>query len=133
MFDLLVPFQKQYRENVEKRMPSSFISANNKDVLFLLSTKKYLGNLFKTIISYEVQLNKIKENLSEVKSQIGNIFNKIDYSGLGFISDMELFIYLENARIKCNKFQNDLIFIRFDKNKDGRIEMWEIEEELSPS
>ena len=133
LFDLLVPFQKQYRENVEKRMPSSFFSTNNKDVLFLLSTKKYLGNLFKTIISYEVQLNKIKENLSEVKSQIGIIFNKIDYSGLGFISDMELFIYLENARIKCNKFQNDLIFIRFDKNKDGRIEMWEIEEELSPS
>ena len=46
---------------------------------------------------------------------------------------MELYLYLKNIGININELQSALIFIRFDKNRDGKIEMWEIEEELSPS
>ena len=59
-----------------------------------------------------------------------NIFNKIDKSGLGFISEIELFLYLQNSGIKCNETENGLIFKRFDKNKNEKIEIWEIEDEL---
>ena len=43
---------------------------------------------------------------------------------------MELYLYLKNSVIDCNELQNALVFIRFDKNRDGKIQIWEIEEEL---
>jgi len=132
-FDLLVPFQKNYRDNVERRIPSSFIPSYNKSEIFLLSTKIYLTNLFRLIISCEDQLNIIRENIIEAKIQIEKIFNKIDSNGLEYISDMELYLYLKNSGIDCNELQNALVFIRFDKNRDGKIQIWEIEEELTPS
>ena len=132
-FDLLVPFQKKYRDNVERRIPSSFIPIYNKNDIFLLSTKIYFTNLFRLIISCEDQLNIIKENIVEDKIQIEKIFNKIDNIGLGYISDIELYIYLKNNGIIYNELQNSLAFIRLDKNRDGKIELWEIEEELCTS
>lgn len=132
-FDLLVPFQKKYRDNAERRIPSSFIPSYNKSEIFLLSTKIYLTNLFRLIISCEDQLNIIRENIIEAKIQIEKIFNKIDSTGLEYISDMELYLYLKNSGIDCNELQNALVFIRFDKNRDGKIQIWEIEEELTPS
>ena len=131
-FDLLVPFQKKYRDNVERRIPSSFIPTYNKSDIFLLSTKIYLVNLFRLIISCEDQINIIKENIVSINTQTERLFNKIDNSGLGFISDMELYIYLKNKGIICDELQNALIFIRLDKNRNGKIELWEMEEELSP-
>ena len=132
-FDLLVPFQKKYRDNAERRIPSSFIPVYNKSDIFLLSTKIYLINLFRLIISCENQLNIIKENIVEVKIQIEKIFNKIDNNGIGYISDVEFYIYLKNNEIISNELQSSLVFIRLDKNRDGKIELWEIEEELCPS
>ena len=132
-FDLLVPYQKKYRDNVERRIPSSFIPPYNKTEIFLLSTKIYLVNLLRLIISCEDELNIIRENIVGVNTQSEKIFNKIDNSGLGYISDMELFLYIKNNGMDYNELQNALAFIRFDKNRDGKIEIWEIEEELSPS
>ena len=132
-FDLLVPFQKVYRDNAERRIPSSFIPSYNKAEIFLLSTKIYLTNLFRLIISCEDQLNILRENIIGVKTQLEKIFNKIDNTGLDYITDMELYIYLKNNGIECNELENSLIFIRFDKNRNGKVEIWEIEEELTPS
>ena len=132
-FDLLVPFQKKYRDNVERRIPSTFIPSYNKSEIFLLTTKIYLINLFRFIISCEDQLNIIRENTFGIKTQLERIFNKIDHTGLGYISDMELYMFLKNSGINCSELQNALAFIRFDKNRDGKIEIWEIEEELTPS
>ena len=132
-FDLLVPYQKKYRDNVERRIPSSFIPPYNKAEIFLLSTKIYLVNLLRLVISCEDQLNIIRENIVGINTQSEKIFNKIDSNGLGYLNDMELFLYFKNNGINCNEFQNSLAFIRFDKNRDGKIAIWEIEEELNPS
>ena len=61
-----------------------------------------------------------------------NIYRKIDKKLLGFFNERELLIYLRNCGINCNEIENGLIFIRFDKNKDEKVEFWEIEEELMP-
>ena len=42
-----------------------------------------------------------------------------------------LYMYLRNSGINCNEIENKLVFTKLDKNKDGKIEIWEIEEELS--
>ena len=132
-FDLLVPFQKKYRDNVERRIPSSFMPSYNKSDIFLLTTKIYLTNLIRLIISCEDQLNILRENIIGVNTQIEKIFKKMDHTGLGYITDIELINYLRDSGIKCNDLQSGLTFIRFDKNRDGKIQIWEIEEELTPS
>jgi len=132
-FDLLVPFQKKYRDNVERRIPSSFMPSYNKSDIFLLTTKIYLTNLIRLIISCEDQLNILRENIVGVNTQIEKIFNKMDHTGLGYITDIELLNYLKDSGIKCNDLQSGLTFIRFDKNRDGKIQIWEIEKELTPS
>ena len=132
-FDLLVPYQKKYRDNVERRIPSSFMPSYNKSDIFLLTTKIYLTNLIRLIISCEDQLNILRENIVGVNTQMEKIFNKMDHTGLGYITDIELLNYLRDSGIKCNDLQSGLAFIRFDKNRDGKIQIWEFEEELTPS
>ena len=90
----------------------------------MFCTKIYLSNLIRLIIECESELNFIKENIIGINIYLENIFNKIDKSGLGFISEIELFLYLQNSGIKCNEIENGLIFKRFDKNKNEKIEIW---------
>ena len=129
-FYLLTPFQKEYREKVEKEIKSCYKPKYNKSDVFLFCTKIYLSNLIRLIIECESELNFIKENIIGINIYLENIFNKIDKSGLGFISEIELFLYLQNSGIKCNEIENGLIFKRLDKNKNEKIEIWEIEDEL---
>lgn len=46
-FDLVTPFEKDYRIMVENRLPSTFTPSYNKSDVFLLSTKIYIQNLFR--------------------------------------------------------------------------------------
>ena len=131
-FDLLIPFSQEYRENLGKRIPTKFYPNYKKGNLFLLSTKIYLANLIRTIIESENELNIIKENIVGINVHLENIYRKIDKKLLGFFNERELLIYLRNCGINCNEIENRLIFIRFDKNKDEKVEFWEIEEELMP-
>ena len=44
---------------------------------------------------------------------------------------MQLLNYLEkNNLLKDNENEWDLVFIRFDKNRDGKVDYWELEDEL---
>ena len=131
-FDLLIPYLQEYQENLGKRMPACYCPNYKKGNLFLLSTKIYLANLIRTIIESENELNIIKENMVGINVHLENIFRKIDKNLLGFFNESELWIYLRNCGINCNDIENRLIFIRFDKNKDEKVEFWEIEEELMP-
>ena len=131
-FDLLIPYLHDYRENLDKRIPSCFCPVYKKSNIFLLSTKIYLANLIRTIIESENELNITKENTAEISVHFENIFQKIDKKFLGFFNEIELLMYLRNCGINCSEIENRLIFIRFDKNKDERVEIWEMEEELKP-
>ena len=131
-FDLLIPYSQENRENLGKRIPSCYYLNYKKGNLFLLSTKIYLANLIRTIIESENELNIIKENIVGINVHLENIFRKIDKNLLCFFNESELLMYLRNCGINCNEIENRLIFIRFDKNKDEKVEFWEIEEELMP-
>ena len=131
-FDLLIPFQKEFRNTIERRMPSYYHPAYNKSDIFLLSTKIYLVNLVRLIIESENELNIIKEDMSGIIVNLNKIFNKIDKNRLGYINAIELLLFLRNNGINCNEVEINLIFIRLDKNKDEKIEIWEFEKELKP-
>ena len=131
-FDLLIPFSQEYRENLGKGLPSCYCPNYKRANIFLLSTKIYLANLIRTIIESENELNIIKENMIGINVHLEKIFRKIDKNFLGFFNESELWMYLRNCGINCNEIENRLIFMRFDKNKDEKVEIWEIEEELMP-
>ena len=129
-FELLIPNNKKFRENCQIKFNAVIRPKNNKSDIFLLSTKIYLINLIRLIIQYENELNLIKKNIAGINMYLKDIFNKIDKSGLGFISDFEFLMYLRNCGINCNETEISLIFSKLDKNKNGKIELWEIEDEL---
>ena len=129
-FELLIPNNKKFRENCQIKFNAVIRPKNNKSDIFLLSTKIYLINLIRLIIQYENELNLIKKNIIRINMYLKDIFNKIDKSGLGFISDFEFLMYLRNCGINCNETEISLIFSKLDKNKNGKIELWEIEDEL---
>ena len=74
-FDLVTPFEKDYRTMVENRLPSSFSPQYNKADVFLLSTKIYLQNLFRLIISSENKLQGIRLGLcmNDARREVKNI------------------------------------------------------------
>ena len=130
--ELLVPFNYEFRDKIKSGLNSNFFPKFNKGNIFLLSTKVYFMNLFRTIIECENELNCIKMNtMGLINPQIENIFKRMDVNGFNFINENELLLYLINCGINCSEEENKLIFRRLDKNKDDKIEIWEIEEELS--
>ena len=133
-FDLLIPNEKKYRINSKKKFNAEICSKNHKNDndIFLLSTKIYLINLIRLLIQCENELNLIKKNIIGINIHLKHIFNKIDKGGLGYISDIEFLTYLKNCNINCSETEFILVFSKLDKNKNGKIEINEIEEELRP-
>ena len=130
-FDLVTPFEKDYRTMVENRLPSTFSPQYNKADVFLLSTKIYLQNLLRLIISSESKLEAMRLGLDNVRNNIRCIYGEIDRTGLGVISDLDLSAYLKKNGVFCSDRESGLAFIRFDRNRNGKVELWEIIDEVS--
>lgn len=132
-FDLVTPFEKDYRTMVENRLPSSFSPQYNKADVFLLSTKIYLQNLFRLIISSENKLQGIRLGLcmNDARREVKNIYCEIDRTGLGVISDLDLSAFFKRKGVYCSDRESGLAYIRLDRNRNGKVELWEISEEIS--
>ena len=130
-FDLIVPFEKNYRNMIENRLPSNFIPKYNKADVFMLSTKIYFQNLIRLIINLENKLEKLRYCLGDAKSQLNCIFKNMDRCKRGFITDEDLNIFLKCNGVCSTDREIGLAFIRFDKNRNGKVELWEIADELN--
>ena len=128
--DLLIPYEKYYRNMVESRIGINIFPENDKTNIFLLSTKNYFIKLINLIIECENKIEKLRYELIITRNQIKNIFRNIDSKGLGTITDIDLFNFLKNRGIDVNINECSLLFIRLDKNRDGKVECWELNEEL---
>lgn len=128
-FDMIVPFQRSYRNLVEERIP---ISNNPESILRILNknTISSLKILFICIIEFEYRLNDIRKRLRNLR--LMNLFNLIDINNLGYFDYSNLINYFKKNRIDFKQLDADLLFIRFDKNRNGKIEFKEIEEEFFP-
>ena len=129
-FDLIVPFEKDYRNMIERRNSTKNVPKFNKQNIFLQSTKNYFSSLINLIISCENKIENLRSDLNDVRNDINNIFWILDKYKIGNINDMDLNNYLKSRDIYINDIENSLLFIRLDKNKDGKIECWELNEEL---
>ena len=129
-FDLVVPFEKDYRDIVERRKCSKNFPQFNKANIFLERTKKYFSNLINLIIECENKIENLRSNLNDVRRNVEYIFQNIDKRNLGYINDIDLNNFLKLKEIYINNIDNCLLFIRLDKSKDGKVECWELNEEL---
>ena len=128
-FDLIVPFEKMFRTNVEKRLPRSCCPCKCLDA-FSLGTINSLKSLFNFIIRAENQINNIRRNMGTLRIKLRDIFGLIDKTKKGFFNNNDFLFYLQNEEITYNDKNSDLLFIRLDKNRNGKIDYREVEDEL---
>ena len=130
-FDIIVPFEKEFRTKVENRMPRSCCPCRAQDI-FDDRTLADLGNLFKLIIDSENEINNMRRLNGGLRANLKDIFGLVDNQRRGCFTDEELLDYLQNNGLLENNKAADLLFIRLDKNRNGKIFYPELEDELQP-
>ena len=129
-FDLLVPFNRRYREMVENRQPMPYKSTYKANEIFLEGTINHLKNILQYICLSEMNIEKERHKLIHNLNitNLDKIFYKIDENRKGFITPEDLSIYFQNYNIDLD---SALIFIRMDKDRDGIITLNDIINEIS--
>ena len=129
-FDMLIPFEKIYRDNIEQKTQKSF-SCEQSLNLISNETKEIMKNVFNIIINYEVEINEKRKDLLILKRKLKDIFYLFDKNDIGFFGFEEFKKYIEeNKLINDKNLNGDLLFIRFDKNRNGKIIFEELSDEF---
>ena len=131
-FDMIVPYEKDYRLMVENRRPNSCCPCRCPEALSV-GTRCDLKNVLQMIIDAERKLNDFKKQCVLLRARLGSIYANIDRNNLGYFFNDSLVEYLKNNGIYTVMRDADLLFIRLDRNRNGKIEQSEIRDELEPS
>ena len=128
-FDLIVPFSKYHRIMVDKR------KINEENVLFSPNdfsreTLDCIRNLFVSIFNGEFILNKMKESFTSLKIKFNDIFQLMDPIESGYLGEKELAVFLQKNGIFNNSSDCDLVFLRLNKARNGKIDFQEICDEI---
>ena len=128
-YDIITPFENNYKKIVENRK-SNYVCSCRNNTVFTLETKNCLKNLFLLIIENEKQLNDMKENYRILRGKINEAFNFIDIGHKGYFGEIDLSEFLKKNFVYTNKNDCDLLFNRLDKTKAGIVELEQFEYEL---
>ena len=124
-FDILVPFEKEFRQNVQKRLPKS----NCPQIVLSRELNNKLSNLFKFLIDFENKANIEKKSLN---IDYNEIFNELDTDKQGYFDFENFMDYLNGYNLIEGNLNPDLLYIRLDKNRNGIIDLEEFKEEMIP-
>jgi len=122
-FDMVVPFEKSPRLKVKNRKPKSPDNLSKKTI-------NDLKNVFELIIQSENDINNDRKNFGTLRLQLKVIFALIDKTGKGFFDIDELMVYLVDNNLAENNKGDDLLFIRLDKKRIGKVDFTLIDDEL---
>lgn len=127
-FDMLTPFEKNLRDLVEMRT-----STDNPDNDLLFETKNLIHDLLCLIMTYENQTENLRRNINLNRNILEMFFGLIDKEKKGYFTCEDLYYYVKNVwKVDIPKRKEcDLLFIRLDRRRNGRIELWEVENELT--
>ena len=128
-FDMVVPFEKEYRTRVENRIPNSCCPCRCPDV-FCFSTICSLRNLFNLIINSENDINNRRKLFGTLRLKLRDIFGLLDYLGRGYFTNSDLIVYLQNKGLFSSSKNADLLFIRLDKFRNGKVDYRNVEDEI---
>ena len=130
-FEMIVPVSKYHRLMVENRC----INKDLKDLYFEelnSETKQCIKNLFNEIFIGEFALNKERQNFTSLKNNFNAIFKLIDTKGKGSIGEKDFVLFIQNYDLFKNSNDCDLLFLRFNKLRNGKIEFQEMLDEIEP-
>ena len=128
-FDMLVPFEKQYRTMVENRIPKSCCPCRCPDV-FCFNTLCALRNVFNLIINSECDINNNRKLFGTLRLKLRDIFGLLDYLRRGHFTNSDLVVYLQNRGLFTSNKDADLLFIRLDKFRNGEVNFRNVEDEV---
>ena len=128
-FDIVVPFEKEYRTMVENRVPNSCCPCQSPKV-FSYNTIETLKELFNFIFDSENEINNMRRTFGTLRIKLRDIFGLLDYPRRGFFINSDLILYLQKECLMTTNKDADLLFIRLDKNRNGKIDFREVEDEL---
>ena len=130
-FELIVPFSKYHKMIVENRGINSFLKEINPDE-FNIETQRCIKNLFNEIFIGEYTLNKVKENFTSLKNKFSDVFKSIDCNDYGYIGEKDFAFYIQKNNLFKSGNDCDLLFLRFNKLRNGRIGIEEMLDEIKP-
>ena len=128
-FDMLVPYEKDYRNMVENRLPNSCCPCRCPDI-FCCGTLCALKNVFNLIIELENDINNNRRLFGTLRLKLKEIFRLLDYPNRGFFSNNDLIVYLQKNGIFISNKLADLLFIRLDRGRNGNVFYKDIEDEV---
>ena len=128
-YDIVVPFEKIYRDDVEKRIPKTKCN----EIILSREIHNSLNKLFKALIDLENRANIERKLLDNNSTMVEIIFNIFDNNNQGNFCFPNFINYLNSYGLLNNENLNpDLLYIRFDKKRNGRIDFEEFVDELEP-
>ena len=130
-FDIFVPFSEKYRSMSEKKSPNPCVNCGCPQY-FSNRTLSILKNLLDAIIKYENKFNFMRRGFTTLNLKLKKLFGKIDTGKKGAFSNDDLVVYMKKNRIFTDNKELDLLFIRLDKNRNGKIDFKEIYDETHP-
>jgi Ca2+-binding EF-hand superfamily protein len=122
-FDIVVPFELKIREDVEKRIPKS----NCPKIILSREIINSLKKLFKYLIEFETRVNIERKS---VNINVKEVFNIFDNNSEGFFYFPNFITYITNYGLLDDNINPDLLYIRMDKNRNGRIDFKEFVDEM---
>ena len=124
-YDIIVPFEKEYRLNIQKRLPKSNCPQSDlgKEI------NNMLNCLFKFLIDFENKANIEKKSLNV---NFKEVFNELDTEKQGFFTFENFLDYLNGYNLIEENINPDLLYIRLDKNRNGIIDLEEFADEMIP-
>ena len=124
-FDMLIPFEKEYRNDVDKRKQKKEILSED--------LKEILRKVFNEIIKYEYEINEMRKKFDILIMKLKDIFELFDKDKKGYFDFDEFIKYMnDNKLLEDTSLNADLVFIRFDKNRNGKIIFEELADEIQP-
>ena len=89
-----------------------------------------LKNVFNLIIRLERDINNDRKLFATLRLKLRDIFRLVDIIDCGYFSNNDLIVYLRKNLIFITDKHADLLYIRLDKNRNGKIDYREVEDEL---
>ena len=124
-FDMVVPFDKDNRDDIESRPSKGELCRET-----LSNIKDYICY----VIESERKIDVYRSKVREMKGfNVDKIYNEtIDQYHYGFIKNEDLECYLNKKRIEFEQKEVDLLYIRLDRNRDGKVVCDDFIKELTP-
>lgn len=126
-FDLLVPFEKEYRTIIEERN----IEAKGIIINFSEGTIILLIKLISIIIEAEKLINGFRMQLREDKKYLIDLFRSICQKNIEMFTIDELISFFKQKGVLANEIEISLLYIRLDRNRTGEIELFELDDEFT--